>query len=404
MINEGLRIMALYDDYFTNEDKPFAENLNDALLLSNVFDMTVDVEAPLMFSNKTWVSTTSPRKCGVSILTLKEGLPSGVSVGTDSSTGNSTLTGTGTVKLSWYPNFNSFGKFKAITWENTGTIVVNLKTSDGATIASNISKGNIENQSSELRTLQEIIIEIVFTNATLKSLTVTMENKQQERYGATVGITDVTGLDDAITAINSKDTQQDVQIADLINANNEIFNYELSSSNYNPHINETITITCTCKNILGNPIPNKELTLMMNGVEQGTSTTNANGIATWSITFDDWGNKHFHIGNATLDLTVTGWKHIAKYSTDRIALYSDGKWGMVVISGSWSNSTTGEVVLGTINSEYSPFSNVSTNYSYGANSYQAVYTAGTNICINRRGTGEYGVYCTLYFRLANPKY
>ena len=182
------------------------------------------------------------------------------------------------------------------------------------------------------------------------------------------------------------------------------YHYELSSSNYNPHINETITITCTCKNILGNPIPNKELTLMMNGVEQGTSTTNANGIVTWRITFDDWGNKHFHIGNATLDLTVTGWKHIAKYSTDRITLYSDGKWGMVVISGIWSNSTTGEVVLGTIDSEYSPSTNVSTNYSYGLNSYQAVYTRETNICIKRSGTGEYGVFCTLYFRLATQKY
>ena len=182
------------------------------------------------------------------------------------------------------------------------------------------------------------------------------------------------------------------------------YQYELSSSNYNPHIDETITITCTCKNILGNPIPNKELTLMMNGVEQGTSTTNANGIATWRITFDDWGNKHFYIGNATLDLVVTGWKQIAKYSTDRIRLHSDGKWGMVVMNGTWSNSTTGEVVLGTIDSEYSPSTNVSTNYSYGSNSYQPVYTKGTNICINRSGTGKYGVYCTLYFRLATAKY
>ena len=182
------------------------------------------------------------------------------------------------------------------------------------------------------------------------------------------------------------------------------YHYELSSSNYNPHIDETITITCTCKNILGNPIPNKELTLMMNGVEQGTSTTNELGIATWSITFGDWGNKHFYIGNATLDLVVTGWKLIAKYSTDRITLYSDGKWGMVVISGTWSNSEIGEVVLATINSEYSPSSNVSTNYSYATNSYQAVFTRETKICINRSITGSYGLYCTLYFRLATPKY
>lgn len=182
------------------------------------------------------------------------------------------------------------------------------------------------------------------------------------------------------------------------------YQYELSSSNYNPHIDETITITCTCKNILGNPIPNKELTLMMNGIEQGTKTTNELGIATWSITFGLWGNKHFHIGNATLDLVVTGWRQIAKYSSDKITLYSDGRWGMVVISGTFSGSTTGENVLATINSEYSPISNVSTNYSYSGGSYQPVYTKGTNICINRSGTGSYGVYCTLYFRLSTQKY
>lgn len=204
--------MALYDDYFTNDDKPFAENLNDALLLSNVFDMTVPIQIPKMFSNSTWVSTTSPRKCGVAVLTLKDGLPSGVTVGTDSTTGDSTLTGTGTVKLSFYPNFNSFGKFKSMTWENTGTIVVNLKTTTGTTIASNISKGAINNQSSELRTLQEIVIEIVFTNATLKSFEVVMENKQQTRYGADVGISDVTGLEERLSDIETFDSN----IFDLI--------------------------------------------------------------------------------------------------------------------------------------------------------------------------------------------
>ena len=46
------------------------------------------------------------------------------------------------------------------------------------------------------------------------------------------------------------------------------YHYDLSSSDYNPNVGSTITITCTCKNILGNPIPNKELTIMMNGIEQ----------------------------------------------------------------------------------------------------------------------------------------
>lgn len=212
--------MALYDDYFRNEDKPFAENLNDALLLSNVFDLTVDIEAPKMFSNSTWVDSTSTRKCGVSLLTLKEGLPTGVTVGTDSETGESVLTGTGTVELSIYPNFNSFGKYESFTWENTGSIVVNLKTTAGTTIASNISKGVIQSQSSELRTLQEIVVEIVFTNATLHSFGFVMANKQQTRYGATVGIDDVTGLDSRLDGVDANLTSLN-GIIDDIQANDD---------------------------------------------------------------------------------------------------------------------------------------------------------------------------------------
>ena len=304
--------MALYDDYFTNEDKPFAENLNDALLLSNVFDMTVDVEAPKMFSNSTWVSTTSPRKCGVSILTLKDGLPSGVTVGTDSETGNSTLTGTGTVELSWYPNFNSFGKFKAITWENDGTIVVNLKTTNGTTIASNISKGTIENQSSELRTLQEIVIEIVFTNATLKSLTVTMENKQGDRYGATVGISDVTGLDDTINSIQGKDTQQDNRLNSIEGINSTIYNYEIISSEYNVQIDSTITISCHCTDIEGVNVIGKVLTLKRNGTTVGSSQTNQQGVATWTVTCDEWGLQDFRVENTSIQVNVTGFKVVTE--------------------------------------------------------------------------------------------
>ena len=321
--------MALYDNYFTNEDKPFAENLNDALLLSNVFDMTVDVEAPLMFSNSTWVNTTSPRKCSVSILTLKDGLPSGVSVGTDSSTGNSTLTGTGTVSLSWYPNFNSFGKFKAISWENDGTIVVNLKTTNGTTIASNIHKGNIENQSSDLRTLQEIVIELVFTNATLYNLSVTMENKQQDRYGATVGITDVTGLDDTITAIQSKNTQQDERLSTLEGVDDGVFFYQVYANDYSPNIDGTVTVYCKCTDIGGVGVEDKSLTLYKDDTPVGTQTTNSNGVASWNVSFSDWNNHLFRCGNANLSLKAKGYK---TYSLTNGTLYYDDEKAMAVLN------------------------------------------------------------------------
>lgn len=199
--------MSNYDDYITADDKPFAENINDALLLSNVFDLTVPIQVPTMFKDGAWIDTVSRRKCGVAIVTLKEQLPLGVSISTVD--GKSVLTGTGTVKLGFYPNFNSFGRFKSISWENTGTVRVNLKTLNNTTIASNISKGDIENSSVELRKLQEIVIEIVLNNSTLKTLDVVMENKQQTRYGAEVGITDVIGLQD--------DLDSKVNISDVVN-------------------------------------------------------------------------------------------------------------------------------------------------------------------------------------------
>ena len=96
-----------------------------------------------------------------------------------------------------------------------------------------------------------------------------------------------------------------VPLSDILG--NAYYRYELSSSNYNPNIDSNITITCTCKNVLGNPIANKTLELMMNGVSQGTATTNANGIATWTITCSNWGIQHFNVENKSIDVRVTGY-------------------------------------------------------------------------------------------------
>ena len=115
-----------YDEYFSHDDKPFAENLNDVLLLSNVFDMTVPIELPKMFSNSNWINNVSERKAGVSLIKLNNTLPNELSVSTLD--GKSVITGTGTMQLLVYPNFNSFGKYKSITWDSLNdNINVNLK-------------------------------------------------------------------------------------------------------------------------------------------------------------------------------------------------------------------------------------------------------------------------------------
>lgn len=196
--------MSTYDDYFTNDDKPFAENLNDALLLSNVFDLTVPIELPRMFTNSAWVNSVSPRKAGVSIVTLDEQL-SGISIGTDSDD-NSILTATEDTAFGFYfyPNFNSFGKIKSLEWEGTGNITVDLYTSNNELIAEDISSGIISESSVHLRQLKPILIVMNMpNNSVLNSITVVMENKEQDRYGAEVGISDVTGLEDDLNNLNN---------------------------------------------------------------------------------------------------------------------------------------------------------------------------------------------------------
>ena len=55
------------------------------------------------------------------------------------------------------------------------------------------------------------------------------------------------------------------------------YRYELTSSDYNPNVNSTITITCKVRNILGIPISNKEITLYKNGIQVSNKTTNVGG-------------------------------------------------------------------------------------------------------------------------------
>lgn len=87
-----------------------------------------------------------------------------------------------------------------------------------------------------------------------------------------------------------------------------IINYELVSSDYNPDIDDTITLTCTCTNYAGQPIVNKQLTLYHNGSSVSTATTNNNGIATWNITCSKFGIRDYNVANVHCQVKVGGWK------------------------------------------------------------------------------------------------
>lgn len=86
---------------------------------------------------------------------------------------------------------------------------------------------------------------------------------------------------------------------------NDYYNYFLTSSNYTPTLNSSITITCTVKNIYGDTVPNKAIQLYQNDVAIGNNaTTNNNGVATWTITCSTAGIQKFSIQDTTIEIFV----------------------------------------------------------------------------------------------------
>lgn len=86
------------------------------------------------------------------------------------------------------------------------------------------------------------------------------------------------------------------------------YHYEITSTDYNPNIDSTITISVSVKSVFGNPIKDKSVTLYQNGSSVGSADTNNNGIATFTYQFTDWDNHIFTSNGATLDLQAKGWK------------------------------------------------------------------------------------------------
>ena len=86
------------------------------------------------------------------------------------------------------------------------------------------------------------------------------------------------------------------------------YRYELTASDYNPHIDDTINITCKVTNVFGNNVSGKSVTLYKQGTSVSTKDTNSNGVVTWSITCDEWGIIHFDTGDVACEVMVNGWK------------------------------------------------------------------------------------------------
>lgn len=98
-------------------------------------------------------------------------------------------------------------------------------------------------------------------------------------------------------------TTKKIKSSDILGDNYYIYN--LTSSNYTPNLNGSITITCTVKNIYGDAISNKSVQLYQNDTAVGSATTtNNNGVATWTVTCSTAGVQKFSIKDTVIEVFV----------------------------------------------------------------------------------------------------
>lgn len=188
-----------FDEFFTNGDKPYAENLNDSLLLLDAFNVTVPVSLPDMFSNGEFNSSLNvPRKAGVSIVTLKS-VDSGVTIGSDM------ISGTGDIVFRVYPNFNSFYKWQSISFEKSGSVNVSFKKTDGSLINASVNDNGVISDSSALKVLQEIDVVLSLSDATVSNVLINFVNNQNNRTrtGAVLEASQIHNLIDVVYPVGS---------------------------------------------------------------------------------------------------------------------------------------------------------------------------------------------------------
>lgn len=143
-------------------------------------------------------------------------------------------------------------------------------------------------------------------------------------------------------------TKKKIKTSDILGDNYYI--YELTSSNYTPALNDTITITCTMKDVYGTAASGKSITLYQNGTSKGTQTTNNNGVATWSVTCSTAGLQKFNIKDTSIELFVDNKSDIdhthSNYVTTSDSRLSDARTptshthGSITNDGKITSSTT----------------------------------------------------------------
>jgi hypothetical protein len=122
----------------------------------------------------------------------------------------------------------------------------------------------------------------------------------------------------------------------------------IEPSDYNPDIDDEITVTITVLDQNDDPISNWNVPLMINGTSiTGTITTNSQGVATYTHTCDTFGMLKFSVKSAMTQIKVGGWKTYKETEVWKVE-YNETHTRVTLASTITVNVTTTPTRYGTV--------------------------------------------------------
>ena len=138
-----------------------------------------------------------------------------------------------------------------------------------------------------------------------------------------------------------------VQASTLLGTNYKITNIE--ASDYNPNIDDSITVTITVTDVYGDAISGESVTVVasegnftqLNGSDitasdSVTGTTNSSGQFTLTYTCSVWGLITFSANNTSTQIRVIGWRQLKTFGTTGV-VKTNGEYVYIYCADAISN-------------------------------------------------------------------
>ena len=124
----------------------------------------------------------------------------------------------------------------------------------------------------------------------------------------------------------------------------------IEPSDYNPTIDDTITVTITVTDQADSPVSGFTVPLQINGESVTGLVTNSSGVATYTYTCDEWGTIKFAVKSYTTFINVTGfksknmWNGTLYYDNEKVEYVLDYQGSGSYSASSWTDSSAFDTV------------------------------------------------------------